>query len=167
MNKATFNTKIVLLILVSFFIAFMLLAIPLPHWISWLRVPWVTLVLIYWALAMPKNIGVGTAWIIGLLLDGLYNVPLGENALALVIVIYFALKFSEKIKYFILWQEMLAICGLLLIYYIVPFLLQSVTKQNIDLLICVTQAVTGALIWPVIALLLFYFQRRCDIEDKY
>ncbi len=55
-------------IVVSFVVAFMLTAVPLPDWaVSW-RPDWVALVLAYWCLALPRRIGVLTAWFIGLLL---------------------------------------------------------------------------------------------------
>ena len=40
---------------------------PLPGWLDPFRPEWVALVLIYWCMAVPNRVGVGVAWIVGLL----------------------------------------------------------------------------------------------------
>ncbi len=62
-----------LLILASFVLAMMLAIIPLPDSVRLLRPDWVSLVLVYWCMAVPERIGVGSGWIVGLFLDALYG----------------------------------------------------------------------------------------------
>ena len=50
-------------------VALMLTLVPLPLWAEVLRPEWVTLVLIYWCIALPQRIGVFTGWLAGLMLD--------------------------------------------------------------------------------------------------
>ena len=50
------------------------------------RPEWVPMVLIYWVMALPYRIGIGSAWIVGLVLDILEGSILGLNAMALVII---------------------------------------------------------------------------------
>ena len=53
----------------TLFVAFMLTIMPLPEWAIEFRPDWVTLVLVYWAMALPARVGVTIAWFAGLMLD--------------------------------------------------------------------------------------------------
>ena len=72
----------------TIFVAFMLTIMPLPEWAIEFRPDWVTLTLIYWAMALPTRAGVTIAWLAGLMLDVSHGAILGQNALGLVLVIY-------------------------------------------------------------------------------
>ena len=54
------------IIFFSFIVAFMLTAMPLPEWASNWRPMWVTMVLVYWCMALPTKVGIGIAWTAGL-----------------------------------------------------------------------------------------------------
>ena len=62
------TVKKTLLIGLTFLGAMMLIVLPLPRWIIWFRPEWVFMVLIFWMIAVPDRIGIGIAWMIGLLL---------------------------------------------------------------------------------------------------
>ncbi|MCK4708547.1 MAG: rod shape-determining protein MreD, partial [Gammaproteobacteria bacterium] len=64
-------------ILISLVIALMLNMLPLPEWANYARPDLVTLVLIYWAMALPQIAGVFLAFIFGLLLDVSQSTLLG------------------------------------------------------------------------------------------
>ena len=42
---------------------------PLPSLLDAYRPDWVALVVLYWVIALPHRINIGTAWVAGLLLD--------------------------------------------------------------------------------------------------
>ena len=65
--------------------AFMLAIMPLPDWAVEFRPDWVTLVLIYWAMAVPTRVGVTVAWFAGLLLDVSYGTLMGQHAVGMVL----------------------------------------------------------------------------------
>ena len=64
-------------IVFSFFIAYLLAIVPFPEWAMNYRPEWVPMVLIYWVMALPYRIGIGSAWIVGLVLDILEGSILG------------------------------------------------------------------------------------------
>ena len=49
--------------------ALMLAIVPMPNWASLFRPDWLALTLIYWAMMLPRTYSVGTAWIVGIVLD--------------------------------------------------------------------------------------------------
>jgi rod shape-determining protein MreD len=80
------RTQGIWVIVLTFFIAYLLAIVPVPEWAMSYRPEWVPLVLIYWVMALPYRVGIGSAWIAGLVLDILEGSILGLNALALVII---------------------------------------------------------------------------------
>lgn len=100
-------------ILASFMLAFALTIVPLPAWAAPLRPEWTALVLIYWCLALPHRVGVGTGWLAGLMLDVLKGSILGQHALAMAIVAYLAVRLHQRIRVFPLWQQALSVLLLL------------------------------------------------------
>src|ERR1700722_1264441 len=87
--------------------AFGLSLLPLPSSTLSFIPDWVLLTVIYWIIYLPQRIGLGIAWITGLLTDILTNSLLGEHAVASVLVAYLALKFHRRIRIFSIWQQML------------------------------------------------------------
>ncbi|HBC72084.1 MAG TPA: rod shape-determining protein MreD, partial [Coxiellaceae bacterium] len=70
-------TKMWIPILLSFLVSWVLLFLQLPTWFEWLYPPLIVLVLLYWALTMPQYVNVGSALVVGIFLDILYNAPIG------------------------------------------------------------------------------------------
>ena len=96
-------------------VALMLVMLPLPEWAQPFRPDWVTLVIIYWVMAVPERFGVIFAWILGLLLDVTQGAILGQHAIGLVLVIYIVQSQYLRIRVFSLVQQALVVFLLLLI----------------------------------------------------
>jgi rod shape-determining protein MreD len=80
-------------IAVSFVIAFMLTATPLPDWALPWRPAWIAMVLVYWCMALPARVGVLTGWIALLYHQRVRVYPLVQQALFVssVVFLYLAL----------------------------------------------------------------------------
>src|SRR5678810_31881 len=81
----------------TFLSALILTLLPMPEWAVWIRPAWVLLVLIYWNMIAPEQISLGTAWMLGILLDVLTGSLLGEHAFALTIASYFVVKMHARL----------------------------------------------------------------------
>ena len=90
-----------------------LMSLPLPDFLSPVRPAWATLVVIYWIMMWPGRFGIGSAWLIGLLVDVLQGDTLGQHALALTVVAYITLRFHLQIRIFPLWQLTATVFALL------------------------------------------------------
>jgi rod shape-determining protein MreD len=53
----------------SLVIALLLALVPLPYQFIYWQPEWLILVILFWVLVDPNPIGLGSAWILGLLLD--------------------------------------------------------------------------------------------------
>ncbi len=96
--------KSIFIISLSFLVGMILLILPLPAWASWWRPSWVFLILVYWMLAMPYRVGVGAAWLVGLIVDLLLGTPLGMHAFVFTLLGYFVLKFNPQLRNFPMCQ---------------------------------------------------------------
>jgi rod shape-determining protein MreD len=148
------SVKVYLVIGVSLLLGIILSIWPLPGAMNWLRPGWVILSIIYWTLVLPNRVGIRLAWIIGLFLDGLHGSLLGEHALAYSLTCYFADQIRRPILISPLWLQALMIGLLMLIYQVILYLVQGFAGQVISSWQYWLPSLTGAVIWPVIFVLL-------------
>lgn len=77
----------------------------LPAWVAWLRPHWAALFLFYWVMAVPHHVGLGTAWVLGLLLDALHGTLLGQHALGLLLLSLLTLGAYPRLRMYSLLQQ--------------------------------------------------------------
>ena len=152
-------------IFLTFSIAYLLAIVPFPDWAMNYRPEWVPMVLIYWVMALPYRVGIGWAWVVGLLLDILEGSILGVNALSLVILAYVTLSLHQRMRMFTTFQQsglMLALIGL---NVMICNWLQIITDQTVSSnLIFLMASVTSAIIWPSLFQLLRQIRRSFDVH---
>lgn len=139
--------------------------LPMPAFTSSFIPDWALLTVLYWVIYLPQRIGLGTAWITGLLTDELTNSLLGEHALASVLIVYLAMKFQRRIKTFSIWQQALSIAVLLAIYRAILFWLQGIIQQPLNNRYWFPIG-TGMLLWPLIIVLFSDFQQKWRVESN-
>ena len=159
------NAIFQLLVLVFIFmISFVLEIMPWPAGFQGLRPAWITLVLIYWALALPDKISVGTAFIAGIIWDVILGSILGIHAVVLSIAIYFVAKYHLILRNLSLWlQSLLVMVYIALIrfmIFLVEFVLHSADFNVQELL----GAVISGVLWPWIFLLMRQIRRGLHLR---
>ena len=149
-----------LVIPISFFVAIVLTLLPMPEWTIWLRPAWVLMVLIYWAMLTPYRVNVGTAWVIGILLDVLNGTLLGEHALALTFVTYLVVRMHTQLRVYPLMQQSMWIFLFVLIYQFILFCIQGFLGELPTTWLYWSSTVTSMLLWPWVFMLMRDYQRR-------
>ena len=99
---------------VSIVVALLLGLLPLPPMLAPLRPYWLALVVAYWVIEEPDRVGLGFAFLVGLLADLRFGNLLGEQALRLAIITFILQRFRARLRFFPLSQQALAIGALLL-----------------------------------------------------
>lgn len=155
-HRALYEVFVVVLSLLA---AFGLTLLPLPRVASIFIPDWVLLVVLYWVIFLPQGVGLGIAWLTGLLVDVLTNSLLGEHAVASAIVAYIGLKFYRRIRAFPIWQQVLSVMVLLAIYHAILFWVQGILQQPLSSSTWFS-VLTGALLWPLVVMMLHDPQRR-------
>jgi len=107
------------------FIALSILAALLLNWLPWhgvwlaLRPDFVALVLLYWCTHKPYRVGIGMAWMIGMLADVSDASLFGQHALAYSVLAFGGIMLHRRMQMFDLHQQTLQIFPLLLLTYAV------------------------------------------------
>ena len=154
----------IIIIGLSILVALVLTLIPLPDWATSLRPEWLALVLLYWTMALPHRVGIGTAFGCGLLLDVLRGAVLGQHALALVLIIYLTLKVYQQIRVYPMWQQALSITGLLLLYQVMILWVNGIMDVPSRGWTFWLPTFTSTLMWPWIYLLLRDVRRNFGVK---
>jgi len=147
--------------------AFMLAIMPLPGWAAEFRPDWVTLVLIYWAMAVPSKIGVTVAWFAGLLLDVSYGTLMGQHAVGMVLVIYVIHLQHQRLRVASLLQQAIVIFVLLLIKQLLALWVDGMLGRAPDSWSYFIQTITSALLWPWTYLILRDLRRKFGSDASY
>jgi rod shape-determining protein MreD len=143
-----------------------LTCVPLPDVLHAVRPPWVTMVVIYWAMMWPRLCGIGTAFVAGLLLDVLQGSLLGQHALALSLVCYLTLKLHLQIRIFPLWQLTVTVFALLLIDAFIVFWVDGIASFPTHGIGRWTQLLAGAVVWPPTMAVLDRVRLRAENRGK-
>ncbi len=154
------QSKGFLFITFTFIMALLVSLIPFPAWAIWLTPAWVAVLLIYWTITLPHQIGLGIAWILGILLDVLNGTLLGEHAIALILVSYLCLKLYRQLRMFPIWQQAVSVALLIALYQFILFWIQGLIGQVVDARLFWLPILTSALLWPLFLILLRGWRRQ-------
>ncbi|MDT8383804.1 MAG: rod shape-determining protein MreD [Gammaproteobacteria bacterium] len=137
-------------IVISLVFALLLQMIALPDWAVSLRPDWLALVLVYWCIALPERVGVGIGWFTGLILDVANGALLGQNALALAIVAYLAIRLHQRIRLFPLWQQSVSVLLLITLHLMLVLWIRGSVGQSSETWAYWLPALTSLLAWPLV-----------------
>jgi rod shape-determining protein MreD len=148
----------------TFSVALILTIMPFPVWAEPFRPDWVGLVLIYWCLAIPDRVSVGTGWLLGFLQDVLYGSLLGSNAIGKTLVAFLAVRLHLQLRMFPRWQQAVSVFGLLITNQLLVLWIRGVIGQAPETFSYWTPSIVGALLWPWLFIILRDLRRRSAIS---
>lgn len=147
----------------SLILAMIMRILPIPHELAMFNPDWVLLCLIYWNMAIPERVGVGTAWFAGLMVDVLTGRLMGQHALVYSLTAYFCVRLHRRLRLYPLSQQAMTVLGLLLSGQVLMFWTQSVKATgNIDARYWLPSLI-GTLFWPFLFVTLRRVRRYFNI----
>lgn len=151
-------------IAVSLIVAFLLNLLP---WGSWIGVPdFVALVLIFWSIHQPRKVGIGAAFLMGLLMDVHDASLLGQNALAYTLLSYFAIMIHRRVLWFPPLTQALHVLPLLVVMQVVQLVIQLMVSGKFPGWFYFIESVSTVALWPVVTWMLLAPQRRAINRDE-
>ena len=153
-----------LVIVATLCIAMLLTILPMPEWARPFRPQWVTLVMLYWAIALPHRVGVGSGFVAGIILDVLTGTLLGQHALGLSVVTFVAIQLHQRIRVFPFWQQSLGILILLVMEHLLALWVTGATRGISPGLIYWSVPLIGALLWPWVFVTLRKVRRHFKVS---
>ena len=148
------NSSKVLIIGSTFIIAMILMLMPLPDWARPFRPEWLALALIYWSMSLPKNVGVGFAWMLGLCVDVIQGALLGQHALGFAITAYIAIRFHQRVRNYPLHQQAMFVGMILLPYMSISLWILGILGEDPKSWLYWAPVITSVVLWPWIYLVL-------------
>ena len=147
-------------IFLTFTAAWVLMIVPLPK--EWHRFgpEWLMLVLIYWIFAQPMLVGIATAWCLGLVMDSLYGGVLGQYALSLMTVAFFARFLAYRLGLMPPWQQWLVIMALVGVGEFVLFLVQRILGPVDKTLYYCVPLLSSVIAWPWVRRLINFYEPK-------
>lgn len=143
-------------------LALLLNVMPLPAAVKLFRPDWPLLVLCYWVLALPHRTNIGTAFVLGFLVDVMVGTVLGVNAFGYSVICFVVAANHLKIRNFSVLQQSLLVGLLLALYHLVVFWLSHFLTGVYFRSAYLWPVLTGMIVWPYI----FWFLRRTRRQFK-
>lgn len=153
-----------LIIATSFVVALVLSVVPVPNWAEQFRPDWVGLVLIYWCLATPNRVGIGTGFVVGLIQDVLYGSLLGQYALAKTIIAFLTVRTHLRVRVFPAWQQAIAVLIILAIGQLFIIWVRALIGKPAQGFSYWTPSVVGMVLWPWLLVVLRDIRRRGNVS---
>lgn len=154
-----------------FFIAFSLAVAFLLNLLPWgglIAVPdFVAITLVFWSIHQPRKVGIGLAFLMGVLMDVHDSVYFGENALAFTLLSYFAISIHRRVLWFPplvqSFQVFPLFLGVQLVQLVVRLLISS--NSHFPGWWYFLECVVNTALWPLATWLLLAPQRRPVDKD--
>lgn len=115
----------------------------------YVSLPITLMVLIYWNMALPKNIGLIWAMIFGFSLDINQEVLLGSHVLLFLFISYLTQRYFHRLRALYTIQQSLFVAIVVLIYQIFLISFLGEFKESIVIEL-ISLTLISALIWPII-----------------
>ena len=153
--QPTFSSSRILQPVRPWFIFFSLIMAALLNFLptaQWVGMPdWVALVLCFWSVREFRRVGMGWAFMLGLLMDVADGSVLGQHCFAYVLLAYVSAALSRRFLWFPLAQQALQVMPLLLATQVVQVLMRM--------------AVGATLLWIPATFILLLPQYRPEEQD--
>lgn len=144
----------------SFLCAFILMIWPLSYSLSWYRPEWVLLLILYWCIESPEQMGIGISGCIGIIVDILSGSILGQHAFAFALVAVITLQLQHRIRLFPLQQQVLYVLTLILCEHTVIICSNWILGETQFQWRYGISILTSILMWPLLQRVIGYIRIR-------
>ena len=124
------------------------------------------LALVFWNVHQPRRVGVGVAFVFGLLVDVHQGALLGQHALAYTLLSYAAISIHRRLLWFGVVEQALQVLPVFMAAHLVSLAVRLLAGVMFPGWWTLLAPVLEALLWPVAALLLLAPQRRAPDPDQ-
>lgn len=142
-----------LFIFISLMAALFLNGLPWEGYALMLRPDFVAMLLLYWCMHKPMRIGIGLAWLVGILADVADASLFGQHALTYTLLAFGGVALHRRLQMFDLRQQTTQVFGLFALAYTVYALMHWLIEGDV-VWSYLLGSVTSTLLWIPLSLIL-------------
>ena len=124
------------------------------------------LTLVFWNVHQPRRVGIGAAFVFGLLMDVHQGSLLGQHAQAYTLLSFLAITVHRRLLWFSLVEQALQILPLFIASHAVSLVVRLLSSGSFPGWTLLLAPLFEALLWPVVTLVLLAPQRRAPDRDE-
>lgn len=149
------------------FSLFLALSLNMLPWGRVAGVPdFLAVALVFWNVHQPRRVGVGAAFVLGLLMDVHQGALLGQHALAYTLLSFFAITVHRRLLWFTVASQAVQVVPLFVAAHAVSLLVRMVAGAGFPGWGLLVAPALESLLWPIVAFVLLAPQRRAPDRDK-
>jgi rod shape-determining protein MreD len=137
----------------------------------WGRAAWtpdlLALVLVFWSIHQPQRIGIGVAFVFGILIDVHQGALLGQHALSYTVLSFLAIAIHRRLLWFSVPSQAFQVLPLFAASHAIELTVRMVTGGAFPGLWMLLAPVIESLLWPVVSVMLLLPQRRTPNPDAH
>lgn len=138
-------------IYLSLIVAFICYLLPWSGFGLLLRPDFVLVVLLYWMLRAPQLCNVGTAWMLGLVMDLASGSLFGQTALVYTVTSFFAVQYQRRLVLFNEWQQAGYVLLLLVLSQLIMLPLKLLSGGGLPDWAFFSASLSGLVLWQLLA----------------
>ena len=125
------------------------------------------LLLVFWTVHQPLRVGVGVAFVFGLLMDVHQGAMLGQHALAYTVLSYLATAIHRRLLWFSVPSQAFQVMPLFLASHAIAVLVRLIAGGSFPGWPVLFAPLIESLLWPVVSVILLMPQRRAPDPDAH
>jgi rod shape-determining protein MreD len=143
------------------------MALNILPWGRWPGVPdFLAVAVVFWNVHQPRRVGVGAAFLFGLIMDVHQGALLGQHALAYTLLSFFAITVHRRLLWFTVGSQAVQIVPLFLAAHAASLLVRMIAGASFPGWGLVFAPLLEAMLWPLANFMLLAPQRRAPDRDK-
>ena len=123
------------------------------------------LVIVFWSVHQPARIGIGAAFVFGLLMDVHQASMLGQHALSYTTLGFFAIMIHRRLLWFSVASQALQVLPLFAVSHLIELAIRMIGGGVFPGWTLLVAPVIEAVLWPLVSVLLLAPQRRAPEPD--
>ena len=143
------------------------MALNILPWGRWPGVPdFLAVAVVFWNVHQPRRVGVGAAFVFGLIMDVHQGALMGQHALSYTLLSFFAITVHRRLLWFTVGSQAVQIVPLFVAAHAVSLLVRMAAGASFPGWSLLLAPFFEALMWPVANFMLLAPQRRPPDRDK-
>ena len=149
----------------SLWVGFLINMLPLNRFLGWLNL--LPLILVFWNIHHPRQVGIGIAFFFGILMDIQTGILMGSHALSYTLLTYAAITLRRRFLWFGYKEQILHLCILMCaqqFIFSITLLFSGNTNLGWETLLT---PIMQSTLWPLVSTVLQWPQRHIPDSETH